>query len=51
MLRIGVYTFTIQEVGQPTRYVAHIIFYTKTLIIHLSSVYLLGIMTRPVVNR
>ena len=29
MLRVGVYTFTIQAVGQPTRYVADIIFYTN----------------------
>lgn len=39
MLRIGVYTFTIQVVGQPMRYVADIIIFIQTLIIHPSIVY------------
>ena len=29
LLRVGVYTFTIQAVGQPTRYVTHVIFIYK----------------------
>ena len=49
MLRIGVFTFTIQAVGQPTRYVANVIFNTN---FDYPSKYciFLDIMTRPVVN-
>ena len=38
-LRIGVYTFTIQAVGQPMRYVADVIFYILWLSIQVLSIF------------